>query len=147
MWMMWWVKVDHNTGVYVPYYFRTVVSFTSHKNQISVSAVRRDLSRRGSKPWPPAQQTDALPTEPTRRRFKNGNNFPQRTGVKRWTSYAHEVGGYLAEDQKQYEFPAWINYNWSVHVNCFWRMERRGGGLINFPPLKRGGGAYQRGRA
>ena len=24
-WMMWWVKVDHNTGVYVPYSFRTVV--------------------------------------------------------------------------------------------------------------------------
>ena len=23
--MMWWVKVDHNTGVYVPYYFRTVM--------------------------------------------------------------------------------------------------------------------------
>ena len=43
MWMMWCVKVDHNTGVYVPYSFRTVCSFTSHKNQISVSAVRRDL--------------------------------------------------------------------------------------------------------
>ena len=25
MWMMWCVKVDHNTGVYVPYSFRTVV--------------------------------------------------------------------------------------------------------------------------
>ena len=25
MWMMWWVKVVHNTGVYVPYSSRTVV--------------------------------------------------------------------------------------------------------------------------
>ena len=25
MWMMWCVKADHNTGVYVPYSFRTVV--------------------------------------------------------------------------------------------------------------------------
>ena len=25
MWMMWWVNVDHNTEVYVPYSFRTVV--------------------------------------------------------------------------------------------------------------------------
>ena len=25
MWMMWCVKVDHNTGLYIPYSFRTVV--------------------------------------------------------------------------------------------------------------------------
>ena len=25
MWMMWWKKVDHNIGVYVPYSFQTVV--------------------------------------------------------------------------------------------------------------------------
>ena len=46
-----------------------------------------------------------------------------------------------AKDQKQYEFPAWINHNWSVHVNCLWRMEGRGkgggdlivrGGLLTF---------------
>ena len=45
MWMMRWVKVDHNTEVYVPYSFSNsgVGSFTSHKNQISVSAVRRGL--------------------------------------------------------------------------------------------------------
>ena len=30
----------------------------------------------------------------------------------------YEVGGHADEDQKQYEFPAWINHNWSVHVNC-----------------------------
>ena len=62
-----------------------VGSFTSHKNQICVSAVRLNLrffkaalstqlfkdpecwSGRGSNPWPPAQQTGALPTELTRR--------------------------------------------------------------------------------
>ena len=76
-----------------------VGSFTSHKNQISVSVVRRDLlffvliqedlkvlticrchwllllsylktlsvgPAGVSNPWPPAQQTSALPTEPTR---------------------------------------------------------------------------------
>ena len=45
MWMMWCVKVDQNTGVYVLYSFSNsgVGSFTSDKNQISVSAVRRDL--------------------------------------------------------------------------------------------------------
>ena len=38
-------KVGHTTTrVYVPYYFRTVPgSFTSHKNQIGESALRRDL--------------------------------------------------------------------------------------------------------
>ena len=30
-------------------------------------------------------------------------------------------GGLAAEDQKQYEFPAWINHNWLVQVNCLWR--------------------------
>ena len=66
MWMIWCVKVDPTTGVYVPYSFANsgVGSFMSHKNQISVSAVRRDL-------WffvlirPPTQQTGAFPTEPT----------------------------------------------------------------------------------
>ena len=58
---------------------------------------------------------------------------------------AHEVGGHVAEDQKQYEFPAWMNHNWSVHVNCLWRIRMEGGGeggdLITFLwPLK--GGAY-----
>ena len=43
MWMI--VKTGHTTGVYVPLLFSNsgVGSFTSHKNQISVSAVRRDL--------------------------------------------------------------------------------------------------------
>ena len=40
--------------------------------------------------------------------------------------HMHDVGGQAAKDQKQYEFPAWINHNWSVHVNCLWRMEGRG---------------------
>ena len=45
MWMMWCVKVDHNTGGLRPLLFSNsgVGSFTSHKNQISVSAVRRNL--------------------------------------------------------------------------------------------------------
>ena len=30
MWMMWWVKIDHNTRVYVPYSFRTVVWVLLH---------------------------------------------------------------------------------------------------------------------
>ena len=38
-----------------------------------------------------------------------------------WKSSAHEFGGLAAEDQKQYEFPAWINHNWLVQVNCLWR--------------------------
>ena len=42
--------------------------------------------------------------------------------------HMHEVGGHAAEDQKQYEFPAWINHNWSLHVNSLWRMEGRGRG-------------------
>ena len=38
-WSDWCVKVDHATGVYAPYYFL----LTSHKNQISVSAVQMSL--------------------------------------------------------------------------------------------------------
>ena len=30
MWMLWWVKIDHNTRVYVPYSFRTVVWVLLH---------------------------------------------------------------------------------------------------------------------
>ena len=33
-----------------------------------------------------------------------------------------------AEDQKQYEFPALINHNWSVHVNFLWRIRMEGRG-------------------
>ena len=38
-------KVDHTTGVYVRYTFRTVVQvlLRPHKSQISESAVRKDL--------------------------------------------------------------------------------------------------------
>ena len=43
-WCEWCVKVDHNTGVYVLLFLNSdVSSFTSHKNQISESAVRQDL--------------------------------------------------------------------------------------------------------
>ena len=43
-WCEWCVKVDHNTGVYVLLFSNSDVgSFKSHKNQISVSAVRQDL--------------------------------------------------------------------------------------------------------
>ena len=44
MWMMWCVKVDHNSEVYVPLLFSDsgVGSFTSHKNQMSASAEGRD---------------------------------------------------------------------------------------------------------
>ena len=43
MWMMWCLKVDHNTEVYVPYSFQTMVWILlgQHKNQVSVSPVRR----------------------------------------------------------------------------------------------------------
>ena len=38
------VKVDHTTGLYVPYYFRTVVWFSYvPQEQIIESSVRRDL--------------------------------------------------------------------------------------------------------
>ena len=49
--------------------------------------------------------------------YLHGDNSPQRTRAQSWESKAYEVGGYAAEDQKQYELPAWINHNWSVHVN------------------------------
>ena len=43
-WCEWCVKVDHNTGVYALLFLNSDMgSFTSHKNQISVSAVRQDL--------------------------------------------------------------------------------------------------------
>ena len=91
----------HHWGLRPLLFFNSSVgSFTSHKNQISVSAVRRDLrfsvliqdadadvitkaalspqlfkdpeccSGGGSNPRPPALQTGALPTELTRRRLK-----------------------------------------------------------------------------
>ena len=64
---------------------------------------------------------------------------------------AYEVWGHMAEDQKQYEFPAWINHNWSVHVNCLWRIRMEGGGeggVNNFSLTseKGGGGLLERGR-
>ena len=65
--------------------------------------------------------------------------------------HMHEVGGQAAEDQQQYEFPAWINHNWSLHVNCLWRMEGRGRCLIErrayyLSSSEKGEGAYLRGR-
>ena len=59
------VKVGHNTGVYVPYSFRTVV-------WVILRPTRTDQlkcwSGLGLNPRPPVQQTGALRTELTRRR-------------------------------------------------------------------------------
>ena len=84
LWCEWCVKVDHTTGVYVPYSFRTVVwvkctkvlwdgTYGHYKGSTFFSVIlNKDpefWSGQGSNPRPPALQTSALPTEPTRRRL------------------------------------------------------------------------------
>ena len=102
---MWHVKVEHNTGVYVPNSFRIVCGFfyvlqepdkcksygfsslsekirKSIRSQISLQRQHFLLSylktlsvgpTGARSPRPPAQQTSALPTEPTRRRTSTGS--------------------------------------------------------------------------
>ena len=82
MWMKWHVKVEHNTGVYVPNSFRIVCGFFYVRSQISLQRQHFLLSylktlsvgpTGARSPRPSAKQTSALPTEPTRRRTSTGS--------------------------------------------------------------------------
>ena len=56
--------------------------------------------------------------------------------MKKFSTWSRRSCG---QDQKQYEFPAWINHDWSVHVNKDGGEGEGERELINFSPLKRGG--------